>query len=124
MKILFDKVGHTIKPLNIDEHGVNFEGKLQKSGYHRLELVGAIKGDVEITCNRCGVSFDSTMESSLKLTISDQIVEDKVDLDIIEFLDGEVDISFILLSEMNTFRSEYHYCDRCDNSDEVFEMEF
>ena len=124
MKILFDKVGHTIKPFSIEENGVNFEGTLQKSGYHRLGLAGAIKGDVEIVCNRCGVAFDSAIETALTLTISDQIVEDKVDLDIIEFLDGEVDISFILLSEMNTFRSEYHYCDKCDNNDEAYEMEF
>ncbi len=124
MKILFDKVGHTIKPFSIKENGVNFEGTLQKSGYHRLGLAGTIKGDIEISCNRCGTAIDSTIESSLKLTISDQIVEDKVDLDIIEFLDGEIDISFILLSEINTFKSEYHYCDKCDDIDEAYEMEF
>ena len=124
MKILFDKVGHTIKPFTIKENGVAFEGTLQKSGYHRLQLLGDVKGNIEICCNRCGTAFDTSMDSSLKLTISDQIVEDKVDLDIIEFLDGEIDISFILLSEINTLKSEYHYCDNCDNEDEAFEMEF
>jgi uncharacterized metal-binding protein YceD (DUF177 family) len=124
MKILFDKIGHTIKPFKIEEDGVEFEGSIQKSGYHRVQLLGEIGGAVELTCNRCGVHFDTTMDTPLKLTISDQIVEDKVDLDIIEFLDGEIDISFILTSEINTLKSEYHYCSQCEGSDEPFEMEF
>ena len=124
MKILFDKVGHTIKPFHLKENGISFVGELQKSGYHRLRLTGDIDGVVELTCNRCGDSFKNNFETPLKLTISDQIVEDKVDLDIIEFLDGDIDISFILSSEINTFKSEYHYCPKCSDSDEAFEMEF
>jgi len=124
MKILFDKVGHTIKPFSLKENGVIFNGELQKSGYHRLQLIGDIQGDVEVLCNRCGEAFTFALETPLKLTISDQIVEDKVDLDIIEFLDGDIDISFILNSEINTLKSEYHYCNNCNNIDDTFEMEF
>ena len=124
MKILFDKVAHTIKPFSLNESGVVFNGDLEKSGYHRVRLTGDIKGDVELVCNRCGSGFIYPFETPLKLTISDQIVEDKVDLDIIEFLDGDIDISFILNSEINTLKGEYHYCAKCDNDDEAFEMEF
>ena len=124
MKILFDKVGHTIKPFHKKDEGVSLEGTLQKSGYHRLQLLGTLKGEVAAGCNRCGAAIVVPMDNTIKLTISDQIVEDKVDLDIIEFLDGEIDISFILQSEINTLKSEYYYCDKCDDEDEAFEMEF
>lgn len=124
MKILFDKVGHTVKPFHLEEDDMHFEGTLQKSGHHRVELLGGIKGDVDITCSRCGCAFIYPMDTKLKLTISDQIVEDKVDLDIIEFLDAEVDISFILNSEINALHGEYHYCKECEDNDEIFEMEF
>ena len=124
MKILFDKVAHTIKPFSLNESGVVFNGDLEKSGYHRVRLTGDIKGDVELVCNRCGSGFSYLLDTPIKLTISDQIVEDKVDLDIIEFLDGDIDISFILNSEINTLKGEYHYCVKCDNDDEAFEMEF
>jgi len=124
MKILFDKVGQTGKPFHKEEDNVIFDGILTKSGYHRVTLEGTIKGDIEIICNRCGKAIAYPMDSKLKLTISDQIVEDKVDLDIIEFLDGEIDISYILQSEINTLKSEYHYCDECGDEDEAFEMEF
>ncbi len=56
--------------------------------------------------------------------MSDLVSEDKVDLDIIEFLDGEIDLSYILESEITSIESSYHYCDKCDNSDEDFEIEF
>ena len=97
---------------------------LQKSGYHRVALQGKIEGSVAVQCNRCGIPFDYTLSTPIKLTVSDRVVEDKDDLDIIEFLDGEIDISFILHSEINVLKSEYHYCDQCDEDKEVFEMEF
>jgi hypothetical protein len=56
--------------------------------------------------------------------LSDQIVQNKDDLDIIEFLDGQIDISYILESEINALKSDYNYCGKCDNGEESFEMEF
>ncbi len=124
MKILFDKIGSNGKPFHKELDGIVIDGILQKSGYHRITLRGDIDGSIEVQCSRCSISLDIPIPSPLKLTISDQIVEDKDDLDIIEFLDGEVDISFIIKSEINSLKSEYHYCDKCDNGEKAFEMEF
>jgi len=124
VKIHFDKVGQSPKPFHESIEGILFDGSLQKSGHHRVALLGDIKGNTEVNCNRCGKALDCRVDIPLKLTISDQLVESKDDLDIIEFLDGWVDISFILQSEINTVKSEYHYCDECQDSDEAFEMEF
>ncbi|MEA3490347.1 MAG: hypothetical protein U9R27_00435 [Campylobacterota bacterium] len=124
MKILFDKIGQSGKPFHKELDGIVFDGILQKSGYHRITLTGDMDGSVEVQCSRCSASLSALLPSPLKLTISDQIVEDKDDLDIIEFLDGEIDISFIIRSEINSLKSEYHYCDQCDNGEEAFEMEF
>ncbi|MBL0721377.1 MAG: hypothetical protein JJV88_02220 [Sulfurovum sp.] len=124
MKILFYKIGYNTKPFYLEENGVSFIGELHKSGYHRLQLIGDIKGNIELFCNRCGDSLNYTLEIPLKLTISDQIIEDKVDLDIIEFLDGDIDISFILNSEINTLKSEYLYCQTCSKIDNTVEIEF
>ena len=124
MKILFDKVGQSAKPFHEAIDSIVLDGVLQKSGYHRVLLQGEMKGDVPVLCNRCGKHFDQSIDMPLKLTISDQIVEDKDDLDIIEFLDGMIDVSFILQSEINTITSEYHYCDKCQESEEIFEMDF
>jgi len=124
MKILFDKVGQTAKPFRDEFETLVLEGTLQKSGYHRVILEGEIRGTATLSCDRCGASFDYPLDYPLKLTISDRLVEDKDDLDIIEFLNGEIDISFILQSELSACRSEYHYCEACSQNDDVLDMEF
>ncbi|MEA3456812.1 MAG: hypothetical protein U9R26_09905 [Campylobacterota bacterium] len=124
MKIEFNKVWQSPRPFYKEADGVVFDGVLQKSGSHSVNLSGEIKGNVSVQCNRCGTPFDYLLKTPIKLTISDQLTEDKDDLDIIEFLDGDIDISFILQSEINTLKSEYHYCEQCDQDSEVFEAEF
>ena len=124
MKIVFDKIGHSPKPFHLEEEGVVFDGDLQQIRKHIITLTGGMDGAVGVVCNRCGEPFDVALVAPLRLKISDQIAEDKDDLDIIEFLDGEIDLSFILLSEINTLKSEYHYCDQCDEDEDAFEMEF
>ena len=124
MKIVFDKIGSTAKPFELSSKGIVFEGTLQKSGYHQVTLDAQMSGTLELSCDRCGNTYESKIDNKLQLKLSDLVSEDKVDLDIIEFLDGEIDLSYILQSEINTFESTYHYCDKCNNSEEDFEMEF
>jgi len=124
MVIVFDKVGSTAKPFEQASEGLVLEGTLQKSGYHRVTLDATLCGTLEMTCDRCGDTYGHDIDTPLKLTLSDQLSEDKDDLDIIEFLDGKIDILYILQSEINTYQSAYHYCDKCNESDEDFEIEF
>jgi uncharacterized metal-binding protein YceD (DUF177 family) len=124
MIIVFDKVGSTAKPIELSSEGVLLEGTLQKSGYHQVTLDAQLSGNIELSCDRCGDTYDYDVNSKLRLKLSDLISEDKDDLDIIEFLDGKIDILYILQSEINTFKSMYHYCDKCSNDDKDFEVEY
>ena len=124
MKIVFDKIGSTAKPIEVTSKGVTLEGTLQKSGYHQVTLDAQMSGSVELDCDRCGDTYIYDVNSKLRLKLSDLVSEDKDDLDIIEFLDGEIDISYILESEITSIESSYHYCDKCDNNDEDFEVEY
>jgi len=124
MKIVFDKVGSTPKPIEVISNGIMLSGTLQKSGYHLVTLDAFLKGNLELDCDRCGETYDYVLANKLELKLSDLISEDKDDLDIIEFLDGEIDISYILQSEITSIQSSYHYCKKCDNIDEDFEIEY
>jgi len=124
MKILFDKIGSTAKPIEVTSKGVKLDGTLQKSGYHQVTLDAHMSGDFALDCDRCGDTYTQTLDNKLRLKLSDLVSEDKDDLDIIEFLDGEIDLSYILESEITSIESSYHYCDKCDNDDEDFEIEY
>lgn len=124
MKIVFDKIVTTPMPIETHFEGVSFVGTVKKSGYHQVALDGQMTGSFELCCDRCGQAYGYQLDNALQLKLSDIISEDKDDLDIIEFLDGEIDMEYILQSEINTFKSAYNYCDRCNNSDEEFEVEY
>ena len=124
MKIVFDKIGSTAKPIELSLEGIKLEGTLQKSGSQQVTLDAQMSGCIELDCDRCGDTFNYDVDNTLQLRLSDIVSEDKDDLDIIEFLDGEIDVSYILQSEINTFKNAYNYCDKCDNSDEDFEVEY
>ena len=38
MKIVFDKISSTAKPIELNSEGVLLEGTLRKSGYHQVTL--------------------------------------------------------------------------------------
>ena len=124
MKIVFDKIGSTAKPIELSSEGIILEGTLQKSGYHQVTLDAQMSGSIELACDRCGNTYDYDMDNKLQLKLSDIVSENKDDLDIIEFLDGKIDLLYILESEITSIESSYHYCDSCDNSDEDFEVEY
>jgi uncharacterized metal-binding protein YceD (DUF177 family) len=124
MTIVFDKINSTAKPIGLSSNGVTLEGTLQKSGYHQVTLDATLSGCIDLDCDRCGETYNYDMDGKLRLKLSDLVSEDKVDLDIIEFLDGKIDLLYILESEITSIESSYHYCDNCDNGDEDFEVEF
>ena len=124
MKIVYDKIGSSAKPFEYSVYGIMLEGTLAKSGYHRVRLEGNLSGELELSCDRCGKAYQYDMKSPLNLTLSDQVIETEDDLDIIEFIDGVVDLDFIVQSEIASVQNAYHYCETCENSDEPLEFEF
>jgi len=124
MTIVFDKINSTAKPFELSSKGITLEGTLQKSGYHQVTLDAQVSGSIELDCDRCGETYLYDMNNKLRLKLSDLVSEDKDDLDIIEFLNGKIDLLYILESEITSIESSYHYCDKCDNNDEDFEVEY
>jgi len=124
VKIVFDKIGQSAKPFELTVDGVRLKGTLAKSGYHRIRLEGALEGQVELLCDRCGDAYHYDMKSPLLLTLSDEVIETEDDLDIIEFIDGVIDLEFIVQSEIASVQNSYHYCEKCANDETEFEQEF
>jgi len=124
MRIAFDKIGSSTKPFEINIDKISLSGGLTKKGFHKVALEATKVGKLDLDCDRCGKEYSISLNDDLKLTLSDRVLKDKEDLDIIEFLDGVVDIHYILESEINILKSNYHYCPDCTGESEEIEIEF
>jgi len=124
VKIVFDKIGQSEKPFELDVHGVKLRGTLVKSGYHRVALEGELEGSVLLHCDRCGEPYTQALNGPLRLTLSDEVIETEDDLDIIEFIDGVIDLDFIVQSEIASIENSYHNCKACEGDESEFEREF
>ncbi len=122
MQIAFEKLSSSPKPFEISLQGVTLSGTLSKQHHDTAILDGMLDGALEVQCDRCGVLFDVAIKQPLKLELSQHTRQNKDNLDIIEFLDGIIDLEYILQSEIDSIKSTYHYCEKCDGIDD-FEVE-
>ena len=68
-------------------------------------------------CDRCSENFKLLVNERVEVFASDGLYEDKEGeelLNVIEFFDGSIDIEAILQSEIEAFKSDYHYCGQCE----------
>ena len=124
MRIVFDKIGQSPKPFDLEVDAISLKGTLTKKGYHRIRLEANLQGYIQVNCDRCGDIYIHDMHNPLVLTLSDEVIETEDDLDIIEFIDGMIDLKFIIQSEISSVENSYHNCKKCENDDEIFEREF
>ncbi len=124
MKIVFDKIGYSKRDFNLNSENISFSGNLIKDSRDRVKLDANLNGNIELICDRCGDRFIKDINFPLNLTLTNRVVETQDDLDIIEFLDGVIDLNFIVESEISSIENSYHICNICKNDKNEFEKEF
>ena len=124
MKIVFDKVSSNRREFNLIFKNISFSGDLIKESRDRVKLDANLNGSLELICDRCGDEFIEDINLPLELTLTNRVVETEDDLDIIEFLDGVIDLNFIVESEISSIENSYHICNICQNDKNEFEKEF
>lgn len=124
MKIPFQNIGTQPKTVNRTLRGEDFditiEGSLIRKGYGMAILDASLKGIVELLCDGCGESFPLSVDEKVTLKITDAPYKtnegpgEEQDYDIIEFLDGIIDLDEIIISEVNAIKLDYHKCNKCN----------
>ena len=115
MKIRFDRLSAT--PINfessIDE--VKFSGSIKKFSLNLAKCDGYLTGKLDHICDSCGADIVLNLNEELNLYLSDGIYKDKDDelSNTIEFYNGQIDTDEILTSELEAYKSDYFYCDKC-----------
>ena len=124
MKIPFQNIGpqsKTIKQtLEGDDFNITLTGALTRKGLGMASLEGILNGTIQLECDRCGEPFTYLVDEKVTLKITDvphkssEGLGDEQDYDIIEFLDGVVDLDEIIISEVNAIKLDYHKCENCN----------
>ena len=115
MKKTLRKVTKTPLDFEVKANEITFKGYLQYHGGKLILLKANLSGFLETSCDVCAEEFKMSVNEEVEFFISDGIYEDEdnIDLDVVESLDGMVDIDELLNSEIELIRSDYHSCENC-----------
>lgn len=114
MKIAFRKISNTPKNITLEIQGVKLEGEIVRIDSCLLRLDARIHGELELICDSSGEDYMQKIDDTLVLYISEGIWDiqnqnKKLEsFDVIEFFDGFVDLHYILESEIESIKSDYH----------------
>ncbi|CZE45879.1 hypothetical protein [Campylobacter geochelonis] len=117
MKLNFSKINFNEFPFEIQKANLTFAGNLKRQNAKTVKCDGQIYGKVEYNCDRCGDNILLDLDEKVDLVLSDGIYKSSQDVleDVVEFFDGEINFDEILQSEIEAYKSDYFYCDKCKN---------
>ena len=117
MKISFAKIANNQMPFELNSDGLIFNGELGKINQNLVSCKGKIVGEIAHNCDRCGEDINLKLDEDVNLILSDGIYKDNEENldDVVEFFDGFVNLEEVLTSEIEAFKSDYFYCDKCKN---------
>ena len=115
MKINLQKITKTPLDFELKSDEITFKGYLE---YHTGKLVllkAQIYGFLIKECDICAQEFKLNVDEKVEFFICDGIYENAhdIELDIVEFLDGVVDMDELFYSEIELIKSDYHSCEKC-----------
>jgi len=124
MNIQLRKVTSTPIDFEIKSENIAFKGFLQYHSGKLILLHANLSGAMEIECDTCATKFELPLSNDIEFFISDGIYEDEdgIELDVVEALNGSVDMEELLASELELIRSDYHSCPNCKDSELDFEL--
>ena len=104
-------------PFELNLDGVKFNGDLKRINQNLVSCKGKIVGEIAHNCDRCGEDINVKLDEDVNLILSDGIYKDDEENleDVVEFFDGFVNLEEVLTSEIEAFKSDYFYFEKCKN---------
>jgi len=117
MRVTLRKVTKTPLDFDVKSDEITFKGYLEYHSGKLILLKAHLLGTVEVSCDICAENFKLDVDEDIEFFISDGLYEDEdnIDLDVVESLNGNIDIEEVLASEIELITSDYHSCKNCKN---------
>ena len=114
MRVEFRKISKEESPFTKKIDNLTVTGYMKKLRDNEVKVSLNINGILKHNCDSCGKEFDLVCLETPTLLISDGEYKGS-QIDVIESFDHYIDIDYIIKSEIEAFKSDYHYCDLCEN---------
>ncbi len=116
MTVEFKKI--PVTGIHFETHlgNICFSGEAIKVEKTLVKCTGSLKGDMPYSCDRCAEMFTLSLNENVEVFASEGFYEDKEGdelLNVVEFFDGVVNVTALFESELEAFKSDYHYCGTC-----------
>lgn len=95
-----------------------FKGEAKKVSKNLVECCGTIQGSLQYPCDRCAEVFELHVNEEVNVFASEGFYKDKEGealLNVVEFFDGNIDFTALFESELEAYKSDYHYCGHCED---------
>ena len=118
MKITLRKITKTPLDFQVKSEEMIFKGYLEYHSGKLILLHAKLSGLLEKSCDICAQDFKMPVDEEIEFFLSDGIysASNNIELDVVESLDGIVEIEELLASEIELIKSDYHSCNECQNS--------
>jgi len=115
------KVTKTPLDFQVSSDEITFKGYLEYHSGKLILLQAQLNGSLVKDCDICAEEFTLNINEEVSFFISDGVYQDdgSIELDVVESLDGNVDIEELLNSEIELIKSDYHSCDNCSEQEEI-----
>jgi hypothetical protein len=117
MKVVLRKVTKIPLDFEVKSDKMTFKGYLEYHSGKLILLKANLSGLLLKDCDICAEEFELTLNEDIEFFISDGLFKDdgSVEYDVVESLDGNVEIEELLNSEIELIKNDYHSCDNCKN---------
>jgi len=116
MNITLRKITKIPLDFEIKSDAIIFKGFLEYHSGKLILLQANLSGFIDKPCDICAEEFKLSVNEKIEFFLSDGIYKDEnnIELDVIESLNGTVDIDELMASEIELIKCDYHSCDSCD----------
>jgi len=121
MQLNFQKIPYTSSSFTATYNDINLEGNFIKIDRNLAKIDAKLKGILDLECYRCANEFQSDIDEEFSCIISDGIYkaeDNSLEDIIIEIDENMINFDDIIISEIESIKSDYNSCGKCNNIEE------
>ena len=117
MILEFSKLPKEEFDVHVEDDGLCLDLHVQKKSNTLALCTGELRGILNHQCDICGEPLQIALDEVVEIYASDKeaTMDNDELLNIVEFFEGKIDFKEMLHGEVEAIKSDYFYCEKCQN---------